>query len=357
MSLSILARRPSDLTVAWAQRVVDQTASDITVSSVEIISVDIGTTTRIRVSVEHNGMEEFPHYWFVKLPSLSWRAWLITTLPRLLFMEVSFYKDMSNSVPVNKPTVLAAQSKFGRGATLVLADVNEFGAIPGLSNDSLSVRQVRLVVEQLAQLHACFWNNVTLDQEYSWLGAPVRRLEDRLGKALAVPLMKRGLKRAGNIIPATLHKPALQYARQRGEAMRLLSEGSRTLTHHDCHPGNLFWNKSEPGLLDWQLVRIGEGIGDIAYLLATALEPEIRRAHEASLLAHYQETLASNGITNLDGASLLQRYRAHLVYPFEAMVVTLAVGGMMELESNLELIRRATAAVEDQRVFEIYNGD
>jgi thiamine kinase-like enzyme len=231
------------------------------------------------------------------------------------------------------------------------------GATPGLTSDSLTVTQAWLVVEQLARLHAHFWNNETLDQEYSWLGENVRRLEDRLGKALAVPLMKRGLKQAGSIIPTTLHQPALHYARQRGEAMQLLSEGSRTLTHHDCHPGNLFWNNSQPGLLDWQLVRIGEGVGDIAYLLATALEPETRKIHEVSLLTHYQETLENYGVTDLEAAKIFQRYRAHLIYPFEAMVVTLAVGGMMELESNHELIRRATAAVEDQNVFEIYNAD
>ena len=49
--------------------------------------------------------------------------------------------------------------------------------------------------------------------------------------------------------------------------------------------------------------------------------------------------------------ALTARYRAHLVYPFEAMVVTLAVGGMMALESNLELIRRTAAAVADHSAF------
>lgn len=356
MSLSILARRPSDLTVAWAQRVVNQTKLGIKVSSIDILSVDIGTTTRIRVKVEHDGADSFPHRWFIKLPSLSWRAWLITALPRLLFTEVSFYQNMSTTIPVNKPSVLAAQSQFGRGATLVLADLNEFGAIPGLSRDSLTIDQAKLVIEQLAQLHARFWNSETLDQDHHWLGAPVRRLEDKLGIALAFPLMKRGLKKAGNIIPTTLHEPALQYARQRKKAMHFLSEGSRTLIHHDCHPGNLFWNKSQPGFLDWQLVRIGEGVGDIAYLLATALEPEIRQVHEESLLDYYQQKLIGLGVTQVESGQLFQRYRAHLIYPFEAMVVTLAVGGMMELESNLELIRRATAAFEDQNVFEIFRG-
>ena len=46
-----------------------------------------------------------------------------------------------------------------------------------------------------------------------------------------------------------------------------------------------------------------------------------------------------------------QRYRAHLIYPFEAMIVTLAVGGMMNLEHNRELLRRTIVAIEDHDVF------
>jgi len=33
------------------------------------------------------------------------------------------------------------------------------------------------------------------------------------------------------------------------------------------------------------------------------------------------------------------------------MIVTLAVGGMMNLESNLELIRRTATAIEDLEAF------
>ncbi|MGZ8903004.1 MAG: phosphotransferase, partial [Methylobacter sp.] len=127
----------------------------------------------------------------------------------------------------------------------------------------------------------------------------------------------------------------------------------QTLVHHDCHPGNLFWNMSNPGFLDWQLVRIGEGISDVAYFLATALDPETRRLHEAGFIASYLQILVANGISGIDLKSLLQRYRAHLVYPLEAMIVTLGVGGMMDLASNLELIRRTAAAVEDLDAFSV----
>ncbi|MBZ0168912.1 aminoglycoside phosphotransferase [Candidatus Methylomirabilis lanthanidiphila] len=347
MTPAILVRRPSDLTVAWAQRVVAHHAAGATVSRVAVLSADIGTTTRVRVAVEHNGPEALPRRWFVKLPSRSWRARCITALPRLLQTEVRFYQEVTQAVPVLRPAMLAAQSLCGRGTTLVLADVTEHGAVPGGPGDALTEAQATAVVEQLAGLHARFWNTTSLDREYRWLAGPIRRWEDRLGTALAVPLMRRGLQRAGSAVPIALHTPAVDYARRRRHMMRLLADGPRTLVHHDVHPGNLFWQQSQPGFLDWQLVRIGEGIGDVAYCLATALAPDIRRTCEARLLARYQQVLEKHQIADLDPTTLRQRYRAHLTYAFEAMVVTLAIGDLMPLDSNLELIRRAAAAVED----------
>jgi Ecdysteroid kinase-like family len=330
--------------------VVNNHYSHIVVSNVDIVSVDIGTTTRIRVKVEHNEPTILPGQWFVKLPSMAWQARLITALPRLLHTEVRFYNEVARSVSVTVPDFLAAQSKLGRGATLVLTDVTEFGAIPGSPGDALTFFQAAMVVEQLANFHARFWNEENLDHTYRWLAGPVRRLEDFLGTAMAVPLMKRGLQQAGGLVPSTLHAQAVHYARHRRQAMRFLTKAPQTLVHHDCHPGNLFWNQSQPGLLDWQLVRFGEGISDIAYFLSTALNPETRRLHEESLIAIYAQCLEDNGIVGIDVKILLQRYRAHLIYPFEAMIVTLAVGGIMNLESNHKLIRR-TAAVEDLEAF------
>lgn len=328
-------------------------APGVRVAAARVLSVDVGTTTRARVEVDHDGPATLPRRWFVKLPSASWKALAITALPRLAQTEVRFYEEVAALVPVARPSALAATSRFGRGFTLVLEDVTCRDARPGRPGDVISVEQAGAMVDLLARLHAALWGDPRLDGELAWLAGPVRRLEDGLGTALAVPLMRRGLDRAGDAVPGRLHAAALRWARGRRRAMRHLQDGPRTLVHHDCHGGNLFWSGDAPGLLDWQLVRIGEGVGDVAYLLATALAPEDRRRAQDDLLARYARALAAHGVKDAPAPEAQRaRYRAHLTYAFEAMVVTLAVGGLMADEVVTDLIRRTAQAVLDEDAFE-----
>ncbi len=350
----LIAHHPDQLTIDWAQQVIDQHLTDTLVKQVNIISVDTGTTTRIRIKVDHNGPKSFPRYWFIKIPSLSWRARLITALPRLLHTEIRFYKELVENTPVKTPIALSATSLFGRGSTLVLNDITEHRGIAGSANDTYSAKQASLFIEQLAKLHAKYWNKTNNHPKYNWLAGPIRRLEDALGSALAVPLMKQGLKKAGDLVPQSLHKPAIQYAHNRRKAMRFLNQRTQTIIHHDCHPGNLFWHDKTPGLLDWQMVRIGEGISDIAYFLATSLSPNTRKDNEHHLITHYVQSLKKQGITNINPKQMYTRYRAHLLYPFEAMLVTLAIGEMMDLKANHTLINRTSAAIDDNNTFLLF---
>ena len=146
----------------------------------------------------------------------------------------------------------------------------------------------------------------------SFAGA-MRRMEQRLGNGFALPLTRRGLKRVAQVVPERLHAPALDYARQRAAYQARLYDAAHTLVHHDCHPGNWFWREDMPGLLDWQLCRLGEGVGDVAYLLGTSLAPESLADQEDALLQVYAEALVANGGSLPGGIShLAQRYRVHL---------------------------------------------
>lgn len=348
---SSLAYQPRELTVRWAQGIVNRHHQQAKVFDVKLHEIDVGTSTRLRIEVEHDAADSLPKRWFVKTPSLALKSRVITALPRFLHKEVNFYRCLSAQLPVRLPPLLAAENRFGKCPTLVLSDLTEAKLTPGRAGEALSPEQAGQVIDQLANLHGHFQDNRSL-LNHRWLHGFSEQIENHMGSLLATPLMKRGLKQAENAVHTKLHAPALRYAANRRHYKRLLKQGPQTLVHYDCHPGNLFWNGLQPGFLDWQLVRLGEGIGDVAYFLATALQPELRRLHENSLINRYAAKLSANGVKNLDEEYLLDRYRKHLVYPFEAMVVTLAIGDMMEQSSNLEMIKRAAAAVDDHDSFQ-----
>ncbi|MGR8929265.1 MAG: phosphotransferase [Gammaproteobacteria bacterium] len=349
----IVVRRPNDLSVQWAQSIVNGFSENVRVSGVNVYSVDVGTSTRLRAEVEHDGTVAIPSRWFIKMPSLALKSRLITALPRFLHKEINFYRLLSGSIPLNLPRILAAESHLGRGSTLVMSDLSEHDFRPGQAGEALTVEQAGRVVAHLAQLHGRYWDKPVLLKKHRWLNGFSHQMENHMGSLLAVPLMKQGLQRAGDLIPEKLHGPALLYSANRRAFKQWLANDVKTLVHYDCHPGNIFWDDDDPGFLDWQLVRWGEGIGDVAYFIATALPPSVRRKHEQALLNQYVRHLRDAGVEELDERRVFRRYQAHLVYPFEAMTVTLAIGGMMNQDSNLELIKRTAAAVDDHDSFAV----
>jgi thiamine kinase-like enzyme len=133
---------------------------------------------------------------------------------------------------------------------------------------------------------------------------------------------------------------------------RRLDRGPRTLVHHDCHPGNLAqFVDGRVVLFDWQLVRAGPWASDVAYLLSTSLSTDERRAHERPVIECYLDSLLDAGGRPPASTEAWRAYVANLVYPIEAMVVTLALGAMQPASAVGPVVQRAAAAVADHDAF------
>jgi hypothetical protein len=65
----IVIHHPHELSIRWAQRIVRRFARNARVFGVKLRSVDVGTSTRLRVEVEHDALNTLPTRWFVKTPS------------------------------------------------------------------------------------------------------------------------------------------------------------------------------------------------------------------------------------------------------------------------------------------------
>ena len=71
------------------------------------------------------------------------------------------------------------------------------------------------------------------------------------------------------------------------------------------------------------------------------------------MLDHYRTELQRAGVEPPPVEQAWREYVANLVYPLEAMVVTLAVGGLQPRVGVQRVIERAVAAVRDHDAFDV----
>ena len=308
------------------------------VAEIEILDDQSGTTRRTRARLRLDDGQELAV--FIKRPSRSLVARAFVAVPRLSRAEVGFYTELRDQVPIATPQCHGA-GRFWRGFMVVLEDLTDSGATLRRSTDTLSADEAASLLASLAAMHRQWWGRT---ESHPWLDLNPRR-ELKLGALLSPSLCRFGLWRVGSAVPKPLHKPISHYARNRRAAQATMSAGPATLIHNDCHPGNQFVTADgRPGLIDWQLCRAGPWARDVAYLLATSLDPETRRSAERDLLADYLNQLGPVAPT---GDEAWLAYRRNIVYAVEAMLVTAAVGVMMPKSTSLVLVNRASAAAAD----------
>ena len=307
-------------------------------AEIEILDDQSGTTRRTRARVRLDDGQELPV--FIKRPSRSLVARAFVAVPRLSWAEVGFFTELRDQVPIATPHCHGA-GHLWRGFIVVLEDLADSGATLRKSTDTLNADEAALLLASLAAMHQQWWGRT---ESHPWLALNPRR-ELKLGALLSPFLCRLGLWRVGSAVPEPLHKPISRYARNRRAAQEAMCAGPTTLIHNDCHPGNQYVAADgRPGLIDWQLCRAGPWARDVAYLLATSLDPETRNSSERDLLAGYLNQLGPVA-PNIEEAWLA--YRRNVVYALEAMLVTAAVGVMMPKSTSLTLVNRAAEAAAD----------
>ena len=305
---------------------------------IEILDDQSGTTRRTRTRLRLNDGQELSV--FIKRPSRSLIARAFVAVPRLSRAEVGFYTELRDQVPIATPQCHGA-GHLWRGFIVVLEDLTDSGATLRGSTDTLSVDEAASLLASLAAMHQQWWGRT---ESHPWLDLNPRR-ELKLGALLSPSLCRLGLWRVGSAVPDSLRQPISRYARNRRVGQAAMAAGPTTLIHNDCHPGNQFVAADgRPGLIDWQLCRAGPWARDVAYLLATSLDPETRRSAERDLLADYLNQLGPVAPT-VEEAWLA--YRRNVVYAVEAMLVTAAVGVMMPKSTSTTLVNRAARAAAD----------
>ncbi len=289
----------------------------------EPIGVGVGLVCDLfRVRVEHDG--EAASSFIVKFPSASEENRFVALVLNMYGRETRFYRELAIDTPLSAPRCHAVElDAEANEFVLLLEDLEGARVVDQITG--VCRADAELAIDQLAMLHAGWWNHPGLesvprlcDSPYpeavsaAFVGAwdPVQQICD----GLVTPNVKRLGDRFADLIP---------------ELMAKLSEPPWTLSHGDYRLDNMFFS-DDPArplvLVDWQLYDRSRGPRDLSYLLSQSMEPDLRAGCERALVERYVAGLEANGVTGYDAEQAWADYR--LATLFDLVYPVIAGGGL-----------------------------
>jgi len=326
-----------EVTPAWLSE-----ALGVEVAAVEVVDRHSGTTGRARLALTYGGATPLPGTVFVKLAPFDERQRRFVDLVGLGVAEARFYRDVASAVPVRVPDVLHASLDDDGRYVMVLEDLVASGcAFPSPHDDDIAEVTGR-IVDELARLHARFWEAPELDADLGWVSEG-----NRLAFGSGGPFIQRAVDRFAHEMPPAFRRLGELYVHETSRIAELYETGPPTLAHGDPHLGNLFVDRGRPGFYDWGMVMRRAGMWDVAYVISNGLPPEVRRAHEREWIDRYRAGLAREGI-QLDVDVAWEQYRLFAVYAWSSATSTAGVGSRWQPEAyGRQGMAAATTAVDD----------
>jgi hypothetical protein len=272
--------------------------------------------------------------------------------------EVQVYRRLLPQIPIEKPVCLAAEYEPDReNFMIVLEDLSLRGAqFTNVLLPPLTPEEVGVLLECLAQIHACYWESPVLDREKAWLSSLTGGPQfETFENGFIVPVMEMNcaespyrrdfVERAGRS-PCELWELVKRVHRHQEATLPM------TLTHGDTGAHNTFrLPDGRSGFVDWQFSSKAAWPHDVHYLVCTALSVKDRRRHERALVERYLARLAALGVDyrpDLDEA--MAQYSLAIIWglTFGWFAVPSSMYGMEIISANIE---RLFAAALDHDIF------
>jgi hypothetical protein len=345
---------PADLSPDWLTAAL--TSGTVTAFTVEAPGGDgglYGQTVRVRL-VYDSADAGAPRSLIAKFSAASpeMRAGASAAYAK----EVHFYRELAPRSGLPVPACYYADiDEASHLHVLLLEDM-----APAASGSRLigcTPAQATLAVRHIAAFHAAWWEHPSLSA-LEWLPDP----DPDFGSDPASSQTQYESWWPGfleNIddapLPAPIREMGERFGPRRAAIERhLFNAPPRTLLHGDFHLGNLIFASAAGGVpfavLDWQMLRRGRAVRDVAYFLSENLLPDVRRRIERPLLSNYHRLLVEAGVSGYTFHDCLRDYRLALLQRFRALVSTIAVMPFTPAERQMHvdvLLPRNIAAILD----------
>ena len=230
--------------------------------------------------------------------------------------ELRSYDELLSSAPVNVPEFIAAWYNDETAEFLLLQEMipadTSVDQIIGLSE-----QQARLVITEMAKLHAYWWNDPKLET-MSWLP----RLDDQRRRTNLTTITRNGWGQLAEILQgeislSSITKTSEDLAEEMDEMLRRTAGFPSTFIHSDLRADNLLFSSDgqSVALIDWQGCCIAPPAFDFTYFLIQSMTIEDRQRLEEDLLRFYAEELERCGL-KMSFSNLMEVYRSSLIYSF-----------------------------------------
>ncbi len=258
-----------------------------------------------------------------------------------ILSEARFYGELAPQLDVRKPRAYyAAVDDAAQQAMIIMDDVVANGGRFLSAHTPYSLDTARDTLGQLARLHAATWGREPV-ADLTWLSPRIAPMADMFPVDQLQLLLDDG--RGPDIAPELRSAPNVAEAVRRTGAHEVTC-----VIHADPHSGNSYLDADGRACwLDWQIVQRGNWATDISYHLATVLDIDTRRAHEAELLRHYLDELESLGAPAPAWDEAWDQYTLSFSYGYFLWVIT----RISSREVVLIHIPRLAAALTDHDTF------
>ncbi|MDQ1508316.1 MAG: hypothetical protein QOG50_160 [Actinomycetota bacterium] len=344
-----IPRTVDDLTPQWCSEALGREITTVTPTP---LGVGIGLVGQL-FRLELDGPDGASTI-VAKMAAPTDEGRFVATVLNMYGREARFYEQLSPRTTIGHPACFHSEhDPQTQDAVLLLEDVSPRGRLL----DQLagcSVREARPAVRCLANLHACFWDDSSLD-DTDWL---LRLGDDPYPGAVAFAY-QTAWARVQEFFPeqmtAEVQAFGDRYAEQIPALFAKLSEPPLVLAHGDWRLDNLFFTPNDDVIaVDWQLIDRSVGPRDLAYFATQSVNVPDRAGHEG-LFATYISDLAARGVKpDEKWAFEMYRYGAMLgfVYPVVA-AGALTIEDPRHMQLTREMLIRSVAALEALDAFDL----